>query len=187
MDPQSDLTGVPGILPTLVENHRRFAAFLRTRVNNPDDAEEILQSAFAKASDKEQTIRAEENAVAWFYRLLRNALVDFYRKQENRNRLFDSAGNSAIDYAASDPELERTVCECLREIIPTLKPEYAELLQRVDLDGQGVGDAANSLQISPNNAAVRLHRARAALKNRMVQVCGTCTIHGCLDCTCKSC
>jgi RNA polymerase sigma-70 factor (ECF subfamily) len=34
---------------------------------------------------------------------------------------------------------------------------------------------------------VRLHRARAALKTRLEQSCGTCATHGCLDCTCRSC
>lgn len=187
MDQVSELPVDKHILKILVDNHRRFSAFLKTRVNNPDDAEEILQAAFVKATARQDSIRDDERAVAWFYRLLRNALIDFYRIQGSQSRLFDPDNSLAIDNATADDELERAVCECLREIVPTLKPEFAELLQRVDLNGEKVVDAAQSLGISANNASVRLHRGRMALRDRMVQVCGTCTEHGCLDCTCKSC
>jgi RNA polymerase sigma-70 factor (ECF subfamily) len=187
MHPESDPQVDPAILSILVENHRRFQSFLRPRVNSPEDAEEILQSAFATAAEKQQTIQSHETAVAWFYRLLRNALVDYYRKQDLQSRAFDTTNPQAVDQAVVDVELERTICECLKEVIPTLKSEYSELLQRVDLDRQSVADVAKSLGISPNNVSVRLHRARASLRERLVQTCGTCTIHGCLDCTCKSC
>jgi len=49
-----------------------------------------------------------------------------------------------------------------------------------------VVDVAAELGVTPNNAAVRLHRARGALKKRLEQTCGTCTQHGCLDCTCQT-
>jgi RNA polymerase sigma-70 factor, ECF subfamily len=40
--------------------------------------------------------------------------------------------------------------------------------------------------LTATNAAVRVHRAREALKKRVTQACGTCAEHGCLDCSCKS-
>ena len=56
---------------------------------------------------------------------------------------------------------------------------------RVDLEGASVPEVAREEGISPNNAAVRLHRARAELFLRLKQTCGTCTEHGCLDCHCR--
>ena len=55
-----------------------------------------------------------------------------------------------------DDDLQRTVCACLGELIPRLKPEYAELLARVELGGESLQAAAKSLAITPNNASVRL-------------------------------
>jgi RNA polymerase sigma-70 factor (ECF subfamily) len=182
---ESELT--PDIIHSLVENHRRFLGFLRPRVHGPDDAEEILQSAFVKAVEKQGTLRSEESAVAWFYRLLRNALVDYYRRQDVDRRAVEKVAQASSDETAFGPELERTVCACVGDLVGTLKPEYAELLRRVDLEGASVPAAAADLEISPNNAGVRLHRARAALKTRLEQSCGTCATHGCFDCTCKSC
>lgn len=177
-----------GALKLLVDNHRRFLAFLLPRVRQPEDAEEILQSAFVRASEKEATIRDDESAIAWFYRLLRNALVDYYRRLDIEQRAMDFKAEEA--QTATTPfadELKGTVCACLYDLLPTLKHEYAELLRQVDLDGVAVPIVAETLGITANNAGVRLHRARQALKERLVESCGTCTIHGCLDCTCKSC
>lgn len=43
---------------------------------------------------------------------------------------------------------------------------------------------AKALGITTNNATVRLHRARRALKRELERSCGICATHGCLDCTC---
>jgi RNA polymerase sigma-70 factor (ECF subfamily) len=67
---------VSDVVQRLVDNHRDFRAFLAGRVANPADAEEILQAAYAKGLEKADTIRDDEGVVAWFYRLLRNAVID---------------------------------------------------------------------------------------------------------------
>jgi RNA polymerase sigma factor (sigma-70 family) len=173
-------------LSVLLAGHRKFLAFLERRVGSRESAEEILQSALAKAVEQEGSLK-EETVVAWFYRLLRNALVDHYRRQGAEQRALDVRRAEAKDLVEVDPEVERTVCECFRELLPTLKPEYSEILQRVDLGDSSVSDAAESLGITPNNAGVRLHRARLALKSRLEQTCRTCAEHGCYDCTCGAC
>jgi RNA polymerase sigma-70 factor (ECF subfamily) len=66
-----------------------------------------------------------------------------------------------------------------------LKPEYAAAIRRVDLDGVPVKAFAEEQGISPNNAAVRLHRAHDALKKQVTLSCGLCAEHGCYNCQCK--
>jgi RNA polymerase sigma factor (sigma-70 family) len=174
-------------LQVLVENHARFLSFLKPRVGSQEAAEEILQAAFVKGIEKQDSIRDGESAVAWFYRLLRNALVDYYRRQGARQRGQERfLAENAESLSTTETALEGAVCACLDELIPTLRAEYADVLRRVELDGGSVAEVAVQLGVTPNNAAVRLHRAREALRKRLEQTCGTCTEHGCLDCTCKA-
>jgi RNA polymerase sigma-70 factor (ECF subfamily) len=171
------------VLPTLLESHKRFLAFLEHRVASREDAEEILQSAFAKAVQQENSLQGE-TVVAWFFQVLRTTLIDHYRHKNVEKRAIERH-QAETEFQQNDfAELENTVCECFRDLLPTLKPEYAELLKRVDLGGQTVLEAATQLGITPNNAAVRLHRARLALKKRLEETCRTCAVHGCYDCTC---
>jgi DNA-directed RNA polymerase specialized sigma24 family protein len=62
---------------------------------------------------------------------------------------------------------------------------YAELLRQVDLESKSIADVSKQLGITANNTRVKLHRARAALREQLVLSCGSCTEHGCLHCTCS--
>jgi RNA polymerase sigma-70 factor (ECF subfamily) len=68
----------------------------------------------------------------------------------------------------------------------TLKPEYAEALQAIEIGGMPVKTFADQKGLSSSNAGVRVYRAREALKKRVAESCGTCAEHGCLDCTCQA-
>lgn len=168
----------------LVASHAQFLAFVGRRVGDPSVAEEILQQAFVRAVERGHTIRDHESATAWFYRLLRNAIVDHHRRRAAEGRALDAA--AAEPAPSSDDELLDNVCQCVRLLLPTLKDSYADILERVDLQGQAVADYARAAGISSSNGGVRLHRAREALFRQLVKSCGTCATHGCLDCHCKA-
>jgi RNA polymerase sigma-70 factor (ECF subfamily) len=170
----------------LVDNHRKFLAFLERRVGSREVAEDILQEAFVRGIERGDSIRDQESATAWFYRMLRNALVDHYRKRGAEARALQglAAGADAVE-PSPDEGLMETACDCVRSLVGTLKDEYADAIRRVDLGGAAVKDYAAEAGITPNNAAVRVHRAREALRRQVVRVCGTCATHGCLDCRCR--
>ena len=171
----------PEVVKTLVANHRAFLAFVEKRVGNRALAEEILQEALVKSLDKAGDI--EETAVGWFYRVLRNAIIDHHRRQAVATKRLEALASEPI---GEDPELHDAVCRCVKELAATLKPEYAEALQRIEVDGVSVKDYADESGISASNAGVRVFRAREALRKQVARSCGTCAEHGCLDCHCKS-
>jgi RNA polymerase sigma-70 factor (ECF subfamily) len=172
----------PEIARMLAANHDRFLRFLERRVGRRDLAEEILQDAFVRGLARADSIQASESAVAWFYRLLRNALVDHHRRADSERRALEAAAREPL---REDEELMRTVCDCVDGLLATLKPEYAQAIRSVDMEGVSVSAFAAGTGITPGNAAVRVHRARQALKKRVEESCGTCAEHACLDCECR--
>lgn len=180
------LETTPEVVAVLVENHRRFLGFLEKRVGSREVAEDILQEAFVRGLPRAGQLRDEESVIAWFYRSLRNALVDYYRKRAAESRALEGVARESSE-AVEDAELMDTVCRCASSLLETLQKPYAEALRQVDLNGRSVGDYAKAAGITANNASVRLHRAREALRRQVEKSCGTCATHGCLDCTCGSC
>jgi len=168
----------------LAEHHGRFLAFLRHRVESDAVAEDILQDAYAKSLEKLGQVQDEESVVAWFYRMLRNAVVDHYRRAGVEKKALTALEGEAE--SSFEPELRQSVCTCVSAIIPTLKPEYAEIVGEVELGERPIAEVATEKGLTTNNATVRLHRARAALRRRLVEVCGTCSTHGGVDCTCRT-
>lgn len=173
---------IEDIAATLVANHREFLAFVEKRVGNRATAEEILQDAFVRSMDKLDTVR--DTAIGWFYRVLRNAIIDHHRRTAAVERRHDAYVREEQLAESEDKELHRVVCACVAQLADTLKPEYAAALRRVEVDGVSVKDYADEVGISSSNAGVRIFRARAALRKQVARACGTCATHGCVDCTC---
>lgn len=169
----------------LVDSHREFLAFLERRLDDRALAEDILQDAFVRSIEKGAEIRDEESAVAWFYRLLRNAVIDHHRRSGARGRALELLAGELKDAVEPPPEIRDAICSCVSELAETLKPEYAEALRRVEIDGIRVQELGEEASITPGNAAVRLFRAREALRKRVKTSCGSCAEHGCTECTCR--
>jgi len=169
----------------LVQSKSRFLTFLEGRLGNRADAEDLLQTAYVRAVAEGGTLRDEEKVVPWFYQLLRNLLVDNYRHRAATARLAERLARETETTAVIEKELFREVCRCVNDVTEALKPEYHEMLSRVELQDESLEGVASKLGITPNNASVRLHRARRALREALQATCGACTEHGCLDCTCR--
>jgi RNA polymerase sigma factor (sigma-70 family) len=173
-------------LAVLLENHRTFLRYLERRVGDRALAEDILQEAFAKVVAQPEQAPGEEGIVPWFYRTLRNAAVDQFRRRGAADRAHDAFARELATLEVASPEVEREICACVSRLAATLKPEYAEALHAIDVGGTPVKTFAAQKGLTSNNAAVRVFRAREALKKRVTESCGTCAEHGCVDCTCTS-
>lgn len=175
------------VVRVLVDNHARFLGFLARRVGSREVAEDLLQEAFVRGLARARSLRDQESAVAWFYRLLRNALVDHHRHADSERRALQAVAAAPGEPSPQpDEELMNTVCACVDDMLATLKPEYAQALRSVEMNGASVGAFAAEAGITPGNAAVRIHRARQALRRRVEESCGTCAVHACLNCDCQA-
>lgn len=175
----------PAAIQRLVDSHRQFLAFLQARVESRAVAEDILQSAFVRGLERGADVRDEESAVAWFYRVLRNAVIDYYRHRAATGRALEGWGKEFVTEEAPQAELKQEICQCVSGLLETLKPDYQTALRIVDLEEGSLQDLAKEAGITSGNAAVRVHRAREALRKQVRTVCGSCAEHGCLDCHCK--
>jgi len=174
----------PEAIDRLIGAHRSFLSFLERRVESRTAAEDILQSAFARGLEHGTEV-PEEKVIAWFYRILRNAVVDHYRHRSVSTRALETWGREFTGSQEPDAALREEICQCVSGLFADLKPEYRDALRVVDLEDRPLLDLANQSGITAENAAVRIHRARKALRRKVEQACGTCAEHGCFDCDCK--
>lgn len=175
----------PEVLRALVENHRQWLAFLQRKTGDRALAEDVLQEAFARGLEKGVGIGTQESAVAWLRRLLTNAVIDHYRRRSVAHRGLEALARELGEVQPPE-DVRNAVCRCVANLAQTLKPSYAEALRRVEVDGVTVKEYAAEAGITPGNAAVRIFRARQALRSQVTRSCGTCAEHGCLDCTCSA-
>ncbi len=169
-------------LQILLARREAFLGFLAARLGGDRaEAEDLLQQGFAKALATAPQLRDEERLVPWFYQLLRNALIDRIRSRR-------SAAAREEDWAEhhlSEPETRRQLCACLEPLLDTLPPKHATLLRRCELGEEPVAPVASALGLTANAASVALHRARNALRAKLLAFCGDCADGACLDCDCS--
>lgn len=183
-----DSSAVETVAPVgvLLENHRAFFRYLERRVGDRALAEDILQDAFTKLVQWPGEAPAGEAVVPWFYRTLRNAAIDRFRRRAVADRAIEAFARELETHETPEPEMEVEICACVTRLAATLKPEYADALQAIDVRGTPVKAFAEQHGLSASNAGVRVFRAREALKKRVVESCGVCAEHGCLNCTCRT-
>ena len=168
----------------LLASRNEFTGFARRRLADPELTADAVQESLLKAVRASGSIGDAESARPWFYRILRRTIIDIDRRLDVQERAV-----LRMEYELDSPltaDEERVACGCLEESIATLKPRYATLVRRIDLDGEALAPVAANLGITTGNLRVRLHRARKRLRERFIQTCGLCAKHGCLDCTCET-
>ena len=74
--------------------------------------------------------------VAWFYRVLRNSVIDHYRHRSSAARAVEAWGREFTGIQEPDAVLRQEICQCVSGLLATLKPEYRDALQVVDLEDE---------------------------------------------------
>jgi RNA polymerase sigma-70 factor (ECF subfamily) len=170
----------------LVESRQDLLAFLRRRLDSREEAEDALQRFSLRALERAADLRDIRTLRGWLGRILASTIADQQRRAIRKRRREVAMELTDIESLAVEPdvELDGAVCNCLYKLLPTLKPDFAEVLWRADILGEPRDRIAASLGTSLNNVTVRIHRGRQALKKRLEEMCLTCPVHGFLDCRC---
>jgi RNA polymerase sigma-70 factor (ECF subfamily) len=166
----------------VIESRRHLLAFIESRVGDPHQAEDILQTSLLKALRAAPDLRDDEKLVPWFYRIVQHAIADARRKQQREEHY-------RVQYAQQrdlvlTPEDEAMICLCFRALLPTLKEEYRVLIEEMELNNRDPEEVAQRLGITRNNLNVRRYRARQQLRQRLEEVCIACPEDGYSDCAC---
>ena len=141
--------------------------YLRHRIGQIDDAEEVLQEVFIKALRQGNNFCTINNRRAWLFQVTRNALADRLRVSREHVPLPD-------DLVSTENELAPAVdglSACLPRVLSELSAADRLAITLCDLEGRSQQELADRLGISLSAAKSRIQRARRRLKERMTSAC----------------
>ncbi len=155
------------------EFHDRLYRFIQQRVNNPADADDILQEVFLRIHHRLSTVRDRDRLVSWMFQIARHAVIDHYRSS---SRQWDVATEREIELAANPDEEDsatsnQELATCLQPMLKALPSTYQEALQLIELEGMTQKAAAERLGLSLSGAKSRVQRGRQQLKAMLLQCC----------------
>jgi RNA polymerase sigma-70 factor (ECF subfamily) len=140
--------------------------WLRSRLGNAHDAEDMLQDLFLKAMRQDKKFCEIENARAWLYEVARNTVADRMRLKKDQVELPD-------DLAAEQNEIPavESMAACLPRALSELSEEDRDAITRCDLEGMSQEDYAHTKGLSLPGAKSRVQRARRRLREHLTEAC----------------
>jgi RNA polymerase sigma-70 factor (ECF subfamily) len=149
----------------------RLLAYIRSRVPNEADAEDLLQEVFLRVHRHLCCNPDWERPEAWFYRITRNLIVDYYRQREWSEIPEDYPGpdDTALDALQEDPEAQLALS--LKETVQALPEPYRQALVLTEYEGLSQKRLAERLGISFSGAKSRVQRARRKLRDLLLKCC----------------
>jgi len=166
------LTSPPDALEALFREHHGAVYRAAYRITgNAMDAEDVLQTVFARLLRREEQPDLSESAGSYLHRAAVNAALDLMRRHKRSRKVdLDEVGESLVDSADPGPERLRGSRELktrLREAMSRLSPRQAEIFTLRYLEGLGNLEIAHLLGASQTSIAVLLHRARHRLQKEL--------------------
>lgn len=153
------------------------------RLLGDQEAEDSLQEVFTKVSRGLAAFKGQSKPSTWVYRIATNTAIDKLRSSASRQKLDQAplednieALNSASTITPSATSTEKKIIRkemsaCVHEYVDRLPPDYRTILILKEIEGFKNREIAEILQISLDNVKVRLHRARARLKQELDEGC----------------
>lgn len=144
--------------------HERLYNFIRSRVKNEQDAEDILQEVFIKIYKKKGSLKDQGKLTSWIFQICRNTIIDYYRKSK--------AVETELDFDIQDEvNTEQEMCSCLMSFIEKLATPHKEIILKTSIQKQSLKGFAIESSLSYAATKSRIQRARKALKDLFLNCC----------------
>src|SRR5215813_14917718 len=167
------------ISAAIARDTARLRNFIRRRVADPADAEDILQDVFYEFVQAYRLMKPIEQAGAWLFRVARNRIIDLYRKRKN-DPLRDEPAvaengellklEDLLPSPDAGPEAAFARNLLLAEIddaLEELPDEQREVFIAHELEGRSFKEIAAETGISVNTLLSRKHYAVLHLRRRL--------------------
>jgi len=163
---------------TVAAQAPRLRAFVRRRVADLADVEDIVQDAFLALISADRLAEPVRHVAAWLKRVARNRIVDRFRQSARNDQLFepdvgslawqDTLPARAPDAARPDSSYERDrLAESLIQALEELSADQREVFVAHELDGRSFKEIASETGIPINTLLSRKHAAVLHLRRRL--------------------
>jgi RNA polymerase sigma-70 factor (ECF subfamily) len=165
-DPRADRPSTDAVWAAFAEPVRQF---IRRRVRDDADADDILQIVFAKIHAGLGGLADTERLPAWIFQIARNAVIDHVRQ-----RASGPVSVELSDDVADVPEpvsVVEELADCVRPLINRLPEPYRHALTMTEIEGRTQRELATSLGLSLSGAKSRVQRGREQIKTMLLACC----------------
>ena len=167
------------ITETISRDEPRLRSFIRRRVADPRDAEDILQDVFYELVEANRLLMPIEHVTAWLFRVARNRITDLFRKKKPENfsdAIVENEEGEVFRFEDLLPSpdagpdalyVRQVLLEELEFAIDELPDEQREVFVAQELEGRSFKELSAESGVSINTLLSRKRYAVLALRERL--------------------
>lgn len=156
------------VAPIFLEYREKITRFIRSRVYDPVDSEELTSQVMLKIYDYCEKLDHVRNVEAWLIAIARNTVTDYLKQQQKQ--VFEAG-----EKQSEQEEMESLYVElesCIPSLMDKLPAKYAEPLIAYELKGIAQKELAVQYGMSESGLKSRVQRGRKLLKDLFIEHCG---------------
>ncbi|HBR96192.1 MAG TPA: RNA polymerase sigma factor SigZ [Gammaproteobacteria bacterium] len=138
----------------------QLRAFLRSKISDPDEVEDVLQDILVKVFNNLSSLNSDSSIKAWLFQIAHRTVIDFYRARQRKPAL----NADDLWYNDSDNTVRQQLAECVAPFINALPDDAAQLLTEVELKGTSQKALAEQLGIRYSTLKSRVQSSRQQLR-----------------------
>jgi RNA polymerase sigma-70 factor (ECF subfamily) len=144
--------------------HERFEQFALRRIEDPDDAKDVVQNALIVIAREYRQMDFKISFSAWAYKVLDIRILDYYKRRKRQANKMQRISASGDEYAPMAPpsDLKQRLMACLKKL-HQVNRRYARIIN-LHYQGYQTKEICENLGLTPNALYVALTRARSMLK-----------------------
>lgn len=150
------------------EYQSSLKAFLRSKVSNPEDVEDLLQEILIKTHRNLTTISDNQKVKSWLFQIANNTIIDFYRQNKKRTELTED--DLWFD-EQNEEQIVKELSRCLLPFIKKLPDEDAELLSVIEIEGISQKEYAEKSGLKYSTLKSRVKKSREKLHGLFTTCC----------------
>lgn len=140
--------------------------YLRIKIGNPDDAEEILSDTLYAFLEAIRDFNGKSTIQTFLFSICNHKIIDYYRRKKLKHFVFSKMPQlEALVSPLLSPEdelLSKAVTEKIKRTFSVILPQYRTVLLFKYADNLSVADIADKLEVTCKSAESILFRARKA-------------------------
>jgi len=145
-------------------------SFIKKRINNDLDVEDILQIVFLKIHNNIDNLKESNKMHSWIYTIARNTIFDFYRARQDELYI-ECLTEDVFTEAHDEITVNNEIAQCLKIMIQHLTEKYKQALILTEFQNLTQKELALQMGLSVSGAKSRVQRARTHLKEMLLNCC----------------
>lgn len=152
----------------------RLARYLQRLVTDNAVAEDLLQETLIRIARGLPDFDGRSSVMTWSFTIATRVAMDHFRKTGHPQRIVAEDEAPELTDSAPTPDERIALSQmnaCVREVVASLPEQYRAAILLHDLVGLSARETATACGCSLANVKVRIHRARAKLKQALQNEC----------------